>query len=435
MSKTLSTKDKKQEKGKNLIDFVNAKEIILKELVGIGQNGGNKKSALPEIYPEKNEIKVLFHVEKISRGQLVECIQLIKNYIENIRIHTFESGFYSFQALNENIYNSEDLMDNIRFRFINAKTDNKVEISKKGDLNRDEVYAIIALYKALRKNHDRKNLNPTRILTGLGVSVFEPGRTKEELLDFDFVAGYEDVKQEIIESITMPLNHPEIYDEISRLTKKYPGQNRPRAVLFEGEPGVGKTTMAKIVSCMAKIPLIYVPIESIMSKYYGESAQNLAQIFDTASLYPSSIVFLDEIDSLAGSRDDGMIEATRKILSVLLRKLDGFEGNPKSLTIGATNRKQDLDRALVSRFDKSIYFPMPNHKERAAILGNYAVHLSEQQRLEISAYLKNFSGRNIKDFCDHVERKWTTRIIEEKLAVEPPGFLIYKEIAEWMANR
>ncbi|MEM7183506.1 MAG: ATP-binding protein [Spirochaetota bacterium] len=430
----MATKLKKDEKPTarpHAIDFVTAKEIILKELSSIPV-GNDKKTALPEIFPEKDEVKVQFYVEQISRSLLVESIQLLKNYLENIRIHTFESGFYSFQALNENIYDTKELLDNIRFRFINARTENKVEISKKGDYTRNEIFAIIAIFKLLRESHTQKLKNPKQLLQKLGVSVFDPAEAKKkgQSVGFEHVAGYEEVKEEIIESITMPLNHPEMYDEVSRLTKKFPGKNRPRAVLFEGEPGVGKTTMARIVSCLAKIPMIYVPIESIMSKYYGESAQNLAQIFDAASLFSSSIIFLDEIDSLAGNRDEGMIEATRKILSVLLRKLDGFEGNPKSLTIGATNRKQDLDRALVSRFDKSIYFPMPNLLERAAILGNYAIHLEDEEKKAISAYLDGMSGRNIKDYCDHVERKWATKILQEKRELEPPPFALYETTAK-----
>ena len=188
--------------------------------------------------------------------------------------------------------------------------------------------------------------------------------------------------------------------------------------------------MAKVVACLCKIPMVYVPIESILSKYYGESSQNLAYVFDAAALFPSALIFLDEIDSLAGSREEGIVEATRKLLSVLLRKLDGFEGKPRTLTLGATNRKQDLDRALLSRFDKSIYFPLPDTKERAAILENYAFHLNEENRFVISSLLDGYSGRNMKDFCDFVERKWASAIIERSLQASPPPFEVYQEAAE-----
>lgn len=188
--------------------------------------------------------------------------------------------------------------------------------------------------------------------------------------------------------------------------------------------------MARIVSCLTMVPMIYVPIESILSKYYGESSQNLAYVFDAAALFPSSLIFLDEIDSLAGSREEGLFEATRKMLSVLLRKLDGFEGKPKTITLGATNRKQDLDPALLSRFDKSIYFPLPNLEERAEILGNYAVHLSLEDRLDISGHLEDLSGRNIKDYCDYTERRWASHLIEKKYEISAPEREVYLETAK-----
>lgn len=415
----------------NVFDYISSREILYRELSVLNsvQTGQSK---LPEVYPEKNEIKVQFMIPTFSKELVFDSLQIIKTHIENIRIHTFEPGFYSFQALNENIFDSKTILDNIRFRFINSRTQNRVEIAKKGDFKREEIYTIISLYKFFHESVSKKSANPKELLARLGITVFDPEEEilKNNVITFDFIAGYELVKKEIVESIVMPILNPDAFDEVAKLTRKFPTINRPRAVLFEGDPGVGKTTMAKIVSCMCRIPLVYVPIESIMSKYYGESAQNLAYVFDAAELFPSSLIFLDEIDSLAGSRDDGMIEATRKILSVLLRKLDGFEGKPKTMTIGATNRKQDLDRALVSRFDKSIYFPLPDVSERTAILGNYSVHLNDTERIAISELLNGYSGRNIKDFCDLVERKWATHIIQNMAEIEAPPYNLYLESAK-----
>lgn len=414
-----------------VIDFITAKETILKELSSL-ESVSSGEISLPEIFPEKNEVKVEFQASSLGPDQIVESIKTIKNYIENIRIHTFEPGFYIFQALNENVFDSKSILDNIKFRFISANNTNRVEISKKGDFKREEIFAVIALFKYITGANSRKNANPKELLNRLGVSVFDPAEEalSGNLMTFDHIAGYTGVKQEILESIIMPILSPDTFDQVSKLTRKFPARNRPRAVLFEGDPGVGKTTMAKVVSCLCKIPMVYVPIESILSKYYGESSQNLAYVFDAASLFPSSLIFLDEIDSLAGSREEGIVEATRKLLSVLLRKLDGFEGKPRTITIGATNRKQDLDRALLSRFDKSIYFPLPDVRERAAILENYAFHLTEENRNLISNLLDGYSGRNLKDFCDFVERKWASAIIERGIQPSPPPFEVYKEAAE-----
>lgn len=143
--------------------------------------------------------------------------------------------------------------------------------------------------------------------------------------------------------------------------------NRPKCVLFEGPPGCGKTTSAKIISQQVNIPLVYMPLEAIMSKYYGESESRLAEIFESAQAMGSVILFIDEIDALATSRESGLHEATRRILSTLLRKIDSFESDGEVLVICATNRKKDLDPALVSRLDLAIKFDLPGAHTRALI--------------------------------------------------------------------
>jgi SpoVK/Ycf46/Vps4 family AAA+-type ATPase len=109
------------------------------------------------------------------------------------------------------------------------------------------------------------------------------------------------------------------------------------------------------------------PLEAIMSKYYGESEQKLASIFEAAQAMGSVILFIDEVDSLATSRESGLHEATRRILSTLLRKIDSFESDGEVLVICATNRKKDLDPALLSRTDLSIRFELPDASTRAQI--------------------------------------------------------------------
>ena len=191
--------------------------------------------------------------------------------------------------------------------------------------------------------------------------------------------------------------------------------NRPKCVLFEGPPGCGKTTSARIISHQVQIPLVYMPLEAIMSKFYGESESRLAEIFEAAQAMGSVILFMDEIDSLATSRETGLHEATRRILSTLLRKIDSFESDGEVLVICATNRKKDLDPALVSRTDTSIRFELPDAKTRSEIFQRYAKQLSKEDLQKLGEMAVNLSGRDIADICKDAERKWASLYIRKKV--------------------
>ncbi|MCC5815521.1 MAG: ATP-binding protein [Leptospira sp.] len=419
----------------NEIDYLTAKSILQRELSehNLIKNG---QLTCPELVRDKGETRIEFPAPGLNRSSLYECLLIIKNHIEYFRIHSIDSNFLTLQALNNNLFDTQNITKNIKFRFLFYSGSTKVEISKQSNYLESEILAILELFQYVFREDQKSEINPKEILNRLGIEVFDPleAEIKGKIIDFDHIFGYESVKNEILETIVMPLKNPDIFNQVTNLTRKFPTNNRPRAILFEGEPGVGKTTMAKAVACLCKIPLVYVPIESIMSKYYGESAKNLSMIFDCAQLFPEALIFLDEIDSLAGKREDGMFEATKTMLSVLLRKLDGFGGKPGSITLGATNRKQDLDSALLSRFDKSIYFPLPNLEEVSAILSGYAIHLNDSERNQISALLPEYSGRKIKDFCDYVERKWATGLIEKSLPPSPPPLKLYLDVAEKEKN-
>lgn len=189
-------------------------------------------------------------------------------------------------------------------------------------------------------------------LTEMGCTVYNKN-SEDRKLDWNSLAGYEHVKREVEDTVLLSLKHPEEYNKIAERTREHFESNRPKAVLFDGPPGTGKTTTARIIASQVDVPLIYVPIESLVSKWYGDAEKSLAKVFDACEELGGSIVFIDEVDALATSRNQsGMHEATRRMLSVLLRRLDGFRQDGKgTLTVCATNRKSDLDAALLSRFD------------------------------------------------------------------------------------
>jgi len=301
-----------------------------------------------------------------------------------------------------------------------------------------------SLHRREEKEEDIHRQKSIRALENLGVSVLLPpkaltkGESNEEenkkeeeeerrkQHSWDDLAGYQHIQQAIQDRILLPLVAPELFDAISRQTRTKFESNQPRAVLFYGPPGTGKTTAAKIIASeeMVGLGLIHVPLEAVFSKWVGESEKNLSQVLDLAREL-GMIVFIDEIDALATSRDGGdgggggLHEVTRKTLGVLLCKLDGMDSSGDSsenklVVIAATNRKQDLDPALLSRFDVMIHFPLPDQTARRKIWAFYAKHLSKQEVDRLASGSKGMSARSIKDTCQNVERSCAAKMWQQR---------------------
>lgn len=250
-------------------------------------------------------------------------------------------------------------------------------------------------------------------LKELGVEVFDPTSAN---LTWEALAGYEEVKKRIEDTLTFPLRHPEVYEGIVRGTRKRFESNVPKAVLYEGPPGCGKTLSAKILAAAIGVPFVHVPLETILSKYYGETTRKLADILNTANQLGRCIVFIDECDSL-GMRRDGateMHEVTRRTLSVLLRHIDGMDGPQNTIVLAATNHKEDIDPALMSRFDVVVTFPLPDKPTRTAILELYAKHLSKEDMEKMSAMCNGFSGRELLDVCEEAERMHGGEVLRKR---------------------
>jgi SpoVK/Ycf46/Vps4 family AAA+-type ATPase len=241
---------------------------------------------------------------------------------------------------------------------------------------------------------------------------------KTTVVDWGSLAGYDEQKRAIEDCLLLPLVHPKVYDSVARGTKEKFSPNRPRAVLFVGPPGTGKTSSARVIASQAAVPLVYIPLESLGSKWYGESEKRLAEALAAADSLPDGcIIFLDELDSLATSRGSGdMHEATRRLLGVLLRHMDGFDLSRRSVIVGATNRPQDLDNALLSRFNQSIEFGLPDETCRLEILKTYAHQLKLSEIMAVASATPGMSGRDLRDICEQAERKWAAKIIRGQAA-------------------
>lgn len=292
-------------------------------------------------------------------------------------------------------------------------------------------------------------------LDKMGVQVIIPSKSISSKTDWSTLAGYDSVKSQVEESVILSLKHPSLFEKIVSKTRSSSNQqkvisNKPKVVLFEGPPGTGKSSTAKIIANETNVPMIHIPLESVVSKWFGESEKQIAKIYELARELAMSegassvILFIDEIDSLVSSRDIGTPhEASKRILSVMLRQIDGYnqENERKQVQatlICATNRKKDLDPAFLSRVDASIHFGLPSEDSREKILKLYAKHLTQTDLHHLATITDGLSGRNLKDLCQSAERQWAAALIrglnpdasEDEVDVSPPPIEIYIDAAK-----
>lgn len=182
-----------------------------------------------------------------------------------------------------------------------------------------------------------------------------------EPITYDDVGGASNEIQRIREMIELPLKHPELFQRLNI--------EPPKGVLFYGPPGTGKTLMAKAVSQESNANFYTINGPEIMSKFYGASEGNLRNIFAQAEKHAPSIIFIDELDSIAPKRGDITGEVERRVVAQLLSLLDGLQERGQVICIGATNRVDSLDPALrrPGRFDREIMFGAPNVEARKEI--------------------------------------------------------------------
>jgi transitional endoplasmic reticulum ATPase len=178
---------------------------------------------------------------------------------------------------------------------------------------------------------------------------------------YEDLGGIKPALTRVREIIELPLKHPELF---SRL-----GIDPPRGVLLHGPPGTGKTMLAKAVANESNVYFITINGPEIVSKYYGESEQRLREVFDEAEKNAPSIVFIDEIDSIAPKRAEVTGEVERRVVAQLLSLMDGLKSRKNVIVIGATNRPEALDMALrrPGRFDREIELRVPDTDGRLEI--------------------------------------------------------------------
>jgi len=179
---------------------------------------------------------------------------------------------------------------------------------------------------------------------------------------YEDIGGLGDEVKRVRVMIELPLKHPELFERL--------GVEAPKGVLLHGPPGTGKTLLAKAVAGETNANFVSIGGPEIMSKFYGESEERLREIFKQAQENAPTIIFIDEIDSIAPKREEVTGETERRVVAQLLSLMDGLEGRGKVVVIGATNRPNALDPAIrrPGRFDREIEINPPNRDGRLEIL-------------------------------------------------------------------
>ncbi len=233
---------------------------------------------------------------------------------------------------------------------------------------------------------------------------------------YEDIGRLKDEIQKVREMIELPLRHPEIFEKL--------GVEAPKGILLYGPPGTGKTLLAKAVATESNAHFIPISGPEIMSKFYGESEARLREIFKEAKEKAPTIIFIDEIDSIAPKREEVTGEVERRVVSQLLSLMDGLEARGKVIVIAATNRPNAIDPALrrPGRFDREIEIKVPDKKGRLEILQIHTRHMPLAQNddkhgaaekivdLErLAAVTHGFVGADLEYLCKEAAMKTLRR--------------------------
>jgi transitional endoplasmic reticulum ATPase len=227
---------------------------------------------------------------------------------------------------------------------------------------------------------------------------------------YEDIGGLKNEVQKVREMIELPLRHPEIFERI--------GIEAPKGVLLYGPPGTGKTLLAKAVANETNADFYSIGGPEIMSKFYGESEERLRETFKQAQENAPSIIFIDEIDSIAPKREEVSGDVEKRVVSQLLTLMDGIGSRGKLVVIGATNRPDALDPALrrPGRFDREIEIGIPDQEGRFDILQIHTrgMPLTEDVNLESFAKITHgFVGADLEALSKEAAMRSLRRILPE----------------------
>ena len=203
---------------------------------------------------------------------------------------------------------------------------------------------------------------------------------------YEDIGGLDDELEQVREMIELPMRHPELFKRL--------GIDPPKGVLLHGPPGTGKTLIAKAVANEIDASFHTISGPEIMSKYYGESEEQLRDVFEEATESAPAIVFMDELDSIAPKREEAGGDVERRVVAQLLSLMDGLEERGEVVVIGATNRVDAIDPALRrgGRFDREIEVGVPDRDGRKEILQVHTRNMPLADGIDLDAYAENTHG-------------------------------------------
>mgnify|MGYP002455978776 CR=1 FL=1 len=238
-------------------------------------------------------------------------------------------------------------------------------------------------------------------------SAEEPGFGRDnKITTYDDIGGLDEELRRIRDMIELPLKHPELFDRM--------GISAPKGVLLYGPPGTGKTLIAEALANESGASFLTIRGPEIMGKFYGESEERLRSVFAQAEKSSPSIIFIDEIDSIAPNRNNIEGEVERRVVAQLLTLMDGMGGRGNVIVIGATNQEDSIDPALrrPGRFDREIEIGIPNRDGRKSILDVHTRTMPLDEDVDIDAIARmthGFVGADLAALCREAAMKCLAR--------------------------
>lgn len=227
---------------------------------------------------------------------------------------------------------------------------------------------------------------------------------------YEDIGGLKEEIRKIREMVELPLKHPELFERL--------GIEPPKGVLLYGPPGTGKTLLAKAVANESGANFYSINGPEIMSKWYGQSEENLRKIFEEAEKNAPSIIFIDEIDAIAPKREEVHGEVERRVVSQLLTLMDGLKSRGKVIVIAATNRPNAVDPALRrgGRFDREIEIGVPNKQGRKEILQIHTRGMPLAKDVDLDKLAEvtyGYVGADLATLCKEAAMHALRRVLEK----------------------